>query len=308
MKVLICGGSGFIGSALTRSLLADGHQIYITTRDPARATLPAGSQAIGWDGGSSKGWLDVFSDMDAVVNLAGESLSHWPWNEAQKQRIRKSRVDIGKAIALAFQQAKKRPSILIQSSGIGYYGPSGSEHLTEESPVGHDFIASVATDWEASSAAVDAFPDVRRVVIRTALVLDKRQGVLPLMALPVKLFAGGPLGNGRQIVSWIHIDDELSAIRFLIENPQARGAFNLSSPHPLSNADFIRALAKALTRPYWMPAPAFALRLLLGEMSTLLLDGQYVLPQRLTALGFVFRYETVEQALGALFTEVGSGA
>jgi uncharacterized protein (TIGR01777 family) len=162
-------------------------------------------------------------------------------------------------------------------------------------------MASVAADWEASTSAVDNLADVRRVVIRTSLVLDSRQGVLPLMAMPVRLFAGGPLGNGRQGVSWIHIDDEVGAIRALIENPQARGVYNLSSPQPLSNADFIRALAAALGRPFWLPAPAFALRLLLGGMSTLLLDGQFVLPGRLIGLGYVFHYERADQALQALF-------
>ncbi len=301
MKVLISGGSGLIGSALTRSLLNDGHSVWILTRRPLGAGLPVGAETVVWDGKTNAEWLDVFSKMDAVVNLAGETVGKWPWNEQRKKNILESRVNAGKVIAEAFQKVEKKPGILIQSSGIGYYGACGISPVTENSPAGDDFMASVAVDWEDSTRIVDDIPGVRRAIIRTSLVLDARQGVLPLMALPVRLFAGGPLGRGTQGVSWIHIDDEVRAIRFLIENDSARGAFNLSAPNPLSNAEFIRVLARALSRPYWLPAPAFALRLLLGEMSTLLLDGQFALPQGLTKLGFNFRYSSAELAFRALF-------
>jgi uncharacterized protein (TIGR01777 family) len=301
MNILISGGTGFIGSALTRSLLTDGHKVWILTRSPARANLPAGAQAVGWDGRSSQSWLEVFARMDAVVNLAGETVGRWPWNSARKLRIVASRVQAGRAMNEAFERATKRPAALIQASGIGYYGPLDAQPVTEAGGAGNDFMAQVAANWEASSLEVEALPDVRRVVIRTALVLDPQEGVLPMMALPVRLFAGGPLGSGQQGVSWIHIDDEVRAIRFLIENERARGVFNLSSPHPVSNAVFLRALAKKLGRPYWLPAPAFALKLFLGEMSTLLLDGQYALPERLLDLGFVFKYEHVEAAFQALY-------
>jgi uncharacterized protein (TIGR01777 family) len=301
MNVLISGGSGLIGSALTHSLLADAHQVWILTRSPASTNLPAGAQPVAWDGRTNTGWLDVFSQMDVVVNLAGETVGKWPWSEAHKKRILDSRVNAGHAIAGAFQKAAKKPAVLIQSSGIGYYGPYGKDPITEEFPAGNDFMASVAAQWEASTRMVDVSLGVRRVIIRTSLVLDARQGVLPLMALPVRFFAGGPLGSGLQGVSWIHIDDEVRAIRFLMENDAARGAFNLSAPNPLSNANFLQDLARVLSRPYWLPAPAFALRALLGEMSTLLLDGQYALPQRLIKLGFVFRYASAEQAFRALF-------
>lgn len=301
MNVLISGGTGLIGAALTHSLLADAHRVWILTRNPASANLPAGAQPVAWDGRTNTGWLDVFSQMDVVVNLAGETVGKWPWSEAHKNRILDSRVNAGRAISGAFQKAAKKPAVLIQSSGIGYYGPSGKDPITEEFPAGNDFMANVAAQWEASTRMVDVSMGVRRVIIRTSLVLDARQGVLPLMALPVRFFAGGPLGSGQQGVSWIHIDDEVRAIRFLMENDAARGAFNLSAPNPLSNANFIQDLARVLSRPYWLPTPAFALRTLLGEMSTLLLDGQYALPQRLIKLGFVFRYASAEQAFRALF-------
>jgi uncharacterized protein (TIGR01777 family) len=209
-------------------------------------------------------------------------------------------VDAGLAIADAFQKVDKRPPVLIQASGVGYYGPCKKETVAEDSPAGNDFMATVANTWEASTRIVDAL-GVRRVIIRTSLVLNAHQGVLPLMALPVRFYAGGPLGHGEQGVSWIHLDDEIRAIRYLLENDKARGAYNLSAPNPVSNADFIRALAQALARPCWLPTPAPLLRLALGEMSTLLLDGQYVIPQRLVNLGFVFRYETVQQAFLDLY-------
>lgn len=300
MNVLIAGGTGFIGSALTRSLRLDGHQVWVLTRNPARARLTAGAQAVGWDGHSLGGWLDVFSQMDAVVNLVGENVGQWPWTEERKRRIRNSRVDAGVALAGAFQKASRRPAVLIQSSGVGYYGPCGRQPVDETSPAGSDFFASVASDWEASTRVVDTL-GVRRVVIRTSLVLDTRAGILPLMALPVRLFAGGRLGDGQQGVSWIHLEDHVRAMRFLLENEKAVGAFNLSAPNPLSNADFMAALAKALRRPFWLHVPAFALRLMLGEMSTLLLDGQFALPRRLVHLGFAFKFETAVDAFQSLF-------
>jgi uncharacterized protein (TIGR01777 family) len=300
MNILISGGSGFLGSALTRSLLAEGHKIWVLTRNPARTHLLDGVQSVRWDGRTSQGWIGVFSQMDAVVNLAGETVGKWPWTGSRKKLIRDSRVDAGLAIADAFQKVDKKPAVLIQASGIGYYGPCGAETVAEDSPAGNDFMATVASAWEASTRVVDSL-GVRRVIIRTSLVLNARQGVLPLMALPVRFWAGGPLGSGKQGVSWIHLEDEVRAIRYLLENDKARGAFNLSAPNPLPNADFIRTLAQALSRPYWLPAPAFLLKMALGEMSTLLLDGQFVIPQRLVNLGFVFRFETAREAFQNLF-------
>lgn len=300
MNILISGGSGFIGSALIRSLFADEHKVWVLTRNPARVRLPEGAQPVRWDGRTSQGWIGVFSQMDAIVNLAGENVGQWPWTAKRKKLIRDSRVDAGIAIADAFQKVDKKPAVLIQASGVGYYGACGTETIAEDSPAGNDFMAAVASNWEASTRIVDSL-GVRRVIIRTSLVLSARQGVLPLMALPVRLGAGGPLGTGKQGVSWIHLEDEVRAIRYLLENNKARGVFNLSAPNPLPNADFVRALAQALSRPYWMPAPAPILRVALGEMSTLLLDGQFVIPQRLVNLGFVFHFESAQQAFADLF-------
>jgi uncharacterized protein (TIGR01777 family) len=301
MNVLISGGSGFIGSALAKSLLASGHQAWILSRNPEFSASTDGINWVKWDGRTSQGWLDIFERMDAVVNLAGETVGSWPWNEKRKQKILESRLLAGQAISMAYRLATRKPPVLIQSSGIGYYGPLGEERVDETQSAGGDFIAQVARQWENSSQTVESYAGVRRVIIRTSLVLDAQRGVLPLMALPVKFFAGGPLGSGKQGVSWIHIDDEVAAIRFLLEHPLANGVFNLSAPLPVSNADFVRMLARTLGRPYWIPAPAFVLRLALGQMSTLLLDGQFVIPKRLQELGFKFQYEDPEKAFKALY-------
>jgi len=294
MKVMITGGTGFIGSALSGSLLDDGHTVFILTRSPKSARLPDGAQAIGWDGQTCEGWLDLFGQMDAIVNLAGATIGQPPWSAHRKKVLVDSRVNAGLAISQAFQKVAQKPHVLIQSSGVGYYGPHAAQPLNEDTPSGSDFLASLAVNWEVSTKIVDSL-GVRRVVIRSGVVLGDK-GLLPLMALPVRMFLGGPLGHGRQGISWIHLEDEVRAIRFLLENDKARGVYNLVAPNPLSNADFIRFMARALHRPAWFAAPAFALRILLGEMSSLLLDGQYVIPQRLVNLGFDFKFESAFEA------------
>lgn len=294
MNVIITGGTGFIGSSLSRSLLADGHHVFVLTRNPGRKRLPHGAQAVGWDGRTSDGWLDTFNEMDAVLNMAGANIGQPPWTAGRKNVFLHSRVDAGLALSQAFQKASKRPKVLIQSSGVRYYGAQGKEPVTEDTLPGSDFLASLAVNCEASTKIVDSL-GVRRVITRSGIVLGDK-GTLPLLALPVRMFLGGPAGNGRQGVSWIHIEDEIRAVRFLLENEKAFGAYNLAAPNPLSNADFMRYMAGALHRPYGFPLPAFALRSLMGEMSTLLLDGQFVIPQRLVNLGFDFKFQSAFDA------------
>jgi uncharacterized protein (TIGR01777 family) len=238
----------------------------------------------------------MVSQVDAVINLVGEALFHWPWTKGQRQRFWDSRVQAGKALTLAIQAASPPPQVLIQASGVNYYGPHGLEPVTEADAPGQDFLARLCQAWEDSTAPVESL-GVRRVIVRSAIVLSARDGILPLMLLPVRLFAGGPLGTGRQGLAWIHLSDEVAAIRFLLENPAARGPYNLTAPQPLSSAEFTRTAAKVLRRPYWLPAPAFALRLALGEMATLVLDGLYLRPARLQELGFTFRFASLESAL-----------
>jgi len=299
MRILITGGTGMIGTALTKSLQADGHQVWVLTRNPMAAHLPEGAQAVGWDGRSSAGWGELVNQMEAVVNLVGERLYKWPWTKEQKRRFWDSRVEGGRALVEAIQVASTPPKVLIQGSGVNYYGRRDLSLVTEADGPGNDFLAGLCKAWESSTKPVEKL-GVRWDAIRSAIVLSAQEGILPIMLLPVRLFAGGALGSGKQGLPWIHLEDEVAAIRFLLGNQEASGAFNLTAPVPISSAEFIRVAAKKLHRPYWLPVPAFVLRLILGGMSTLVVDGAYVLPWRLQELGYPFRYKTVETALGNL--------
>ncbi len=297
MRIVITGGSGLIGSALARELGSSGHEVVVLTRDPSRVgTLPPGTRAVQWDGKTARGWSSLLDEGTAIVHLAGDAIAGGRWTDEKKRRIRQSRVDSGGAVMAAIQEAKPRPRVLLQGSAVGYYGACGDEVVDESHPAGDDFLAQVCVEWEASTAGAEAL-GVRRPVLRTGIVLSDQGGALPRMALPFRLMAGGPLGNGRQWFPWIHVADEVGAIRFLIEREDAGGPFNLSAPDPLTNRDFGRALGRVLMRPSFAPAPGFALRLLLGEMADALLHGQRAVPRRLLDLGYVFRYREAVEAL-----------
>ena len=295
MKVLIAGGTGFLGSALTRSLQQDNHEIIVLTRH-----APKRSNQIQWDGQTTNGWGHIVNEVDAVVELTGYGLEHWPWTARQKKRFRDSRVLPGIALASAIKEASRRPSVFLQTSGINRYGLRGESIADESTPAADDFLAQLTVQWEDATKSIEE-TGVRRVIARTAVVLSGRGGLFPLMALPVKLFAGGKFGDGRQAMPWIHLSDEIGAIRFLLENENARGAFNLISPEPASNADFMKAIAKVLHRPYWFHVPTFLLKLVLGEMSVLLTEGRYSQPKRLLELGYKFQFPKLEDALVDLF-------
>lgn len=296
MNILITGGTGLIGNALTKSLLAEGHTIRVLTR---RTPLPVSSERnlnyLHWDGKTPEGWGEVIADTDAVINLAGEPLARWPWTPRQKQKFWDSRVNAGRAITAAIQAAPARPKVLIQASGINHYGLHGNL-ADENTPPGDDFLARLTVAWEESSQPVEEL-GVRRCLLRLAVVLAPKGGLFPLMALPIRLFLGGPLGSGKQPVPWIHIEDVIGAIHFLLYNDQAWGAFNLIAPEVVTNAEFNRALAAALKRPFWLPTPAFLLRLVLGEMASLILDGRPAYPRRLLEAGYTFKFPALQQAL-----------
>jgi uncharacterized protein len=297
MRVIITGGSGLIGRGLARELGGAGHDVVVLTRDPDRAGgLPAGVRAVRWDGKTALGWGSLLDGEAAIVHLAGESVAEGRWTAEKKRRIRDSRVVSGAAVMDAIRAAAVKPRVLIQASAVGYYGPRGDEVIPEDTPPGRDFLASVCQEWEASTAEAEAL-GVRRPVVRTGIVLARDGGALPAMSLPFKLMIGGPLGDGRQWFPWIHLDDEIGALRFLLERDDARGAFNLSAPNPVTNRALTRALAAALGRPGFLPAPAFALRLAVGEMAESLLHGQRAVPSRLAELGYAFRWPELAPAL-----------
>lgn len=291
MKVLIAGGSGFLGTALINSLKRDNHKVITLTRRP-----PQNSDQTQWDGKTINGWGYLVNEVDAVVHLTGFGLEHWPWTPTQKQKFIDSRVIPGLALATAIQNAARPPKVFVQSSGVNRYGLRGESIADESTPPGEDFLAQMTVPWESVTEPIKAL-GVRRLITRNAVVLAKRGGLFPLMALPTRLFFGGRFGSGEQAVPWIHLTDHISAVRFLLENEKARGAYNLIAPAPTSNADFMRAVAKALHRPYWFHTPAFLLKLILGEMSNLLTEGRYSQPKRLIELGFQFRFGRLETAM-----------
>ena len=298
MRVLVAGGTGLIGSALIGSLRDSNCEVTVLTRSPDRhqALMQNGVRLVRWDGETAEGWSHLVSQVDAIVNLAGEGIASGRWSTERKERIRQSRVGAGKALVSAIRDAESVPKTLIQSSAVGYYGPGKDEIMTEQTAAGKDFLASVCADWEASTTEVEAM-GVRRVVIRTGVVLSGQGGALPRMTLPFRLFAGGPLGSGRQYFPWIHIADEVAAIRFLLENENASGPYNLAAPDPPRNREFVRDLGRAMGRPSLLPTPSFALQLLFGEMSTVLLDGQRAVPARLQEEGYAFIFPETVAAL-----------
>jgi uncharacterized protein (TIGR01777 family) len=234
--------------------------------------------------------------MDAVVNLTGFGLEHWPWTRKQKQKFIDSRVLPGLALASAIKGASRRPRVFLQTSGINRYGLRGDGIADESTPAAEDFLAQLTVQWEDATKSVEEL-GVRRVIIRNAVVLARNDGLFPLMALAPRLFFGGKFGDGKQAMSWIHITDQTRAMRFLLEKEDARGPFNLIAPEPTSSAEFMRAVTKVLHRPYWFHIPKPLLRLGLGEMSVLLTEGRYSQPKRLIELGFQFQFDKLKAAM-----------
>jgi hypothetical protein len=282
---------------LAADLVKDGHEVIALSRNPASAQdMPAGVKVEKWDAKTAAGWAHLADGADAIVNLAGANLSSSRWSDERKQVILDSRVNAGKAVVEAVENAIKKPGVVIQSSAVGYYGPYSTERVTEALPPGRDYLADVCVQWEASTDAVEEM-GVRRAIIRTGVVLDAGSGALQFMMVPFSLFTGGPVGPGTQPIPWIHPEDEVRAIRFLIENPDASGPFNLAAPKGVTNAEFSNILGKVMGRPSWLPLPSFAMKMLVGEVSFVLLKGQFAYPKRLEEMGFTFTYATLEPAL-----------
>ncbi len=280
MKVVVAGGSGYVGRALTASLLADGNEALVVSRTP----VPG--RSVGWDGVAAE-----IDGADAVVNLAGVSLGGPRWTTGRKRAIRASRVDTTLRLVEAIEAAERRPRVLVTASGIDYYGDSGDEAVDETAPPGRSFLAGVCVEWEAAAAAAP----VRHVAVRTALVVGPGAQAIRLMALPFRLFAGGPLGNGRQLFPWIHLDDLVRVYRLAIDDGALSGPVNAVAPQQLRQRDAAKDFGAVLHRPALLPAPAFALRLALGEQADLLLHGQRAVSGKLG--DFEFRYRALRAAL-----------
>lgn len=297
--VIISGATGFIGTVMVKKLLARDYRVIVLSRSPEKAAAFRSGQVevVAWDGRSAQGWGSYAEGAYGIINLAGENIAAGRWTPARKTAILESRLAAGRAVTEAVAQAARKPRAVIQASGIGYYGTRGDAVLDETSPAGTGFLADVAVQWERSTEPVAA-SGVRRVIIRTGVVLGRNGGFLSRVLLPFRLFMGGYMGSGRQWLSWVHMADEVGAICFLLEQDAAQGAFNLCAPKPLSAKDFFSELGAALKRPSWLPVPGFALHLVLGEMADeLILSGQRALPKRLLQAGYAFHYPSAREAL-----------
>jgi uncharacterized protein (TIGR01777 family) len=294
MRIVIAGGSGLLGRPLAARLQADGHAVSVLTRRPHRVFDLAWNPAAPADP-----WAGVVAAADAVINLAGESIAGGRWTRSRKAALRDSRLRATRALAHAILTADRKPRVFLSGSAIGIYGPRGDEAVTEDTPPGSDFLSTLCVAWEHEAQAAAAA--TRVVLLRTGVVLAREGGALPQMVLPFRFFAGGPIGSGRQHVSWIHIEDWVNMVRWALETAALSGALNLTAPAPVSNAGLARSIGRVLGRPAIMPAPAFAVRLALGEMADAVLTGQRAIPAKATAMGFTFRYPEIAGALSSIY-------
>ncbi len=301
-RVVITGATGFIGSALVRELCAQ-YELVALSRDVQKASKLFGSdvRVVQWDGGTAEGWADEAEGAYAIINLAGQNIASGRWTKAVKDRILQSRLDAIRAVADAVEKAEHKPEVVIQASAIGFYGSRGDEELNEESGAGGGFLAEVCRELERAAERIEKL-GVRPVVIRTGVVLGLEGGALPRFAAPFRFYLGGYVGSAGQWLSWIGLNDEVAAIRFLMENDQLSGIFNLTSPGPVTVKEFAKTLGKVLNKPAWTSVPAFVIRLGMGQMGTeVLLGSQRVLPKRLAEAGFEFAHSNLSDALRCVY-------
>jgi|UniRef100_A0A7C3YZP3 hypothetical protein len=303
MKIFMTGGTGFVGTFLSQELALQGHDLTILTRKKEPPSTPRdGIRFVTGDPTEAGPWLAEVSQHDWIINLAGASIST-KWTEANKRRFYDSRVLTTRNLVAALAQGDRR-QLFCSTSAPGYYGPRGEEELTEDSPPGQDFLAKLAQDWEAEALKAQEL-GIRTVVTRFGVVMGRGGGMLAELVPLFKKFLGGPVGSGKQWLSWIHLQDLARAYLFLPEHPDLTGPVNFTSPNPVRNRDFAKALGRVLGRPAVMPAPAFMVRLILGEFAEVVLTGQKVLPKKLLAAGFTYLYPTIDQALQQLLAPEG---
>ncbi len=296
MNILITGGTGLIGRALCPVLLAEGHTLTVFSRHPETVAAKCGA-----DVQAMRALEDWTPDVhfDAVINLAGEPIVDVAWTERRKQILRDSRIALTQQLVARIAQADHKPAVLLSGSAIGYYGGRGDQELVETSGPGNDFPAQLCIDWEAAAAEAEQY-GVRVCLLRTGLILSKDGGLLARMLPPFRMGLGARLGDGKQWMSWIHIDDYVQHLLRLLHDEQLSGPFNMTSPQPVTNAEFTRILARVLRRPAPLSAPAAMLKLAMGERAALVLEGQRVLPARLEEIGEGCAYPALEAALRAI--------
>jgi uncharacterized protein (TIGR01777 family) len=299
MKVLISGGSGFIGRHLVESLLRDSHEVVVLTRRPETSNPQAGARYVAWDPRAANGdWVKEVSGAQGVVNLAGTSIGSWPWTRQKMAELLSSRLSATAALVQALERtpAALRPSVLVSASGIDFYGDRGEEPITEDSRVGDSFLARLSEQWEAEAQKAEQH-GVRVARLRTAMVFGREALAFRLLTLPFRVFAGGPLGNGRQWFTWIHIDDIVGLYRLALEDPRVSGPVNAVAPDVRRERELAQEIGRVLHRPALFPAPAFALKLVLGKEAQLLLHGRHAAPAKALAYGYRFRWGGLHEAL-----------
>ncbi len=300
MNVVVAGGGGFIGSSVVPRLRRDGHDVVVLTRAPSGIAPRTGDAArVFWDGTSQGEWSHFVGRADAVINLAGESIGDGRWTPSRKRRIVESRINATRALLEAMRRSGRKPSVLISSSAVGYYGPVESGDVTEDNPPGAGFLADLCIRWEQEALAAGEL-GCRVVLLRTGVVLGEKGGALGKMLLPFRLYAGGPVGSGKQWFPWVHRDDVAGVILFALANPALSGPVNVVAPGCVTMKEFCAVLGAALSRPSWLPVPAFPLRAALGEMAGMILTGQRAVPSQLLRLGYQFSYPLVAPALASV--------
>ncbi len=291
MKVIVAGGSGWLGRALSSSLASDGHQVIVLSRQ-----IRPGAATRRWDGRILGPWADEIDGANAIVNLSGESIGARRWGPPRKRVLLESRTQPTHALVAAIERAAHCPAVLVNQSAVGYYGDRGDEAISEADPPGADFLAQLVVQWETEARAAEAL-GVRVVLTRTGVVIGPGGGALAQMALPFRRFIGGPIGSGRQWFPWVHIDDVVGLLRWAIERPEASGPINVVAPEPVTLKTFADTLGRVLHRPSWLPVPRLPLRIALGEIADALMVSQRVVPQAAQRLGYRFHEPTLLSAL-----------
>jgi len=296
MKILITGGTGFVGTQLTSRLIQDGHEVTILSRSAKRpGEVSRGISYLQGDPTQKGPWQEAIKNHDAVINLAGASIFA-KWTEEHKKAIRESRVSTTRNIVEGIPSRPQKQFTLFSTSAVGYYGFCGDEELTEESPHGDDFLARIASEWEGEALKAKEM-GARVIITRFGIVMGEKGGALSQMIPLFKKYIGGPIGSGKQWFSWVHIKDLSEAFAFLVKHPEISGPVNVCAPNPVRNKDLAKALGKVLHRPSFMPAPGFMVKLVLGEFGSVILEGQRVIPKRLLDSGFAFQYPDINKAL-----------
>ncbi len=295
MHILLTGGTGLIGRQLCQHWLGQGHRLTVWSRHPEEVAALCGAEVLG-----VARLEEVIGVVDAVVNLAGAAIADRPWTHKRKALLWSSRIGLTETLLTWLEGLAQKPAVLISGSAVGWYGDGGERELTEASgPVQDDFPSQLCIAWEETAQRAEAL-GMRVVLVRTGLVLAAEGGFLSRLLLPFKLALGGPIGNGRQWMPWVHIKDQIALIDFLLHKDDASGPYNACAPHPVRNREFAKTLGQVLHRPAFMPMPAFALKVGLGELSGLLLGGQKAIPERLMAAGFTFQFTELHTALDDL--------